>query len=121
MGVGLKTIKTTKIMKYRIKKETKPTLATFGKYKAVACHYQTVETEQILKEVCQNNPISEGTVLPGVTRDSMIHLLRDWGYNVREEHLSVTDLMKAGHDGTGSSKIPHAEKTRMIRVLPDRR
>ena len=42
----------------------------------------------------------EGTVLAGVTRDSMIHLLRDWGYNVREEHLSVTDLMKAGHDGT---------------------
>ena len=42
----------------------------------------------------------EGTVLAGVTRDSMIHLLRDWGYNVREEHLSVADLMKAGHDGT---------------------
>ena len=42
----------------------------------------------------------EGTVLAGVTRDSMIHLLRDWGYTVREEHLAVEDLMKAGHDGT---------------------
>ena len=42
----------------------------------------------------------EGTVLPGVTRDSMITLLRDWGYTVREEKLAVTDLMKAGHDGT---------------------
>ena len=49
-------------MKYRIKKETKPTLSTFGKYKAVVSHYQTVETEQILKEVCEHNPISEGTV-----------------------------------------------------------
>ena len=42
----------------------------------------------------------EGTVLPGITRDSMIHLLRDWGYKVNETHLSVHDLMKAGHDGT---------------------
>ena len=40
-----------------------------------------------------------GTVLPGVTRDSMIHLLRDWGYKVREERLAIDDLMKAGHDG----------------------
>ena len=42
----------------------------------------------------------EGTVLPGVTRDSMIHLLKDWGYKVNETRLSVDDLMKAGHDGT---------------------
>ncbi len=42
----------------------------------------------------------EGTVLPGITRDSMIHLLRKWGYKVNESHLAVTDLMKAGHDGT---------------------
>ena len=40
-----------------------------------------------------------GTVLPGVTRDSMIHLLKDWGYKVREERLAIDDLMKAGHDG----------------------
>ena len=49
-------------MKYELKKETKPTLSTFGKYKAVATHYRTIETEQLLKEVCENNPISEGTV-----------------------------------------------------------
>ena len=42
----------------------------------------------------------EGTVLPGVTRDSLIHILRDWGYKVNETHLSIDDLMKAGHDGT---------------------
>ena len=42
----------------------------------------------------------EGTVLPGVTRDSMIQLLREWGYKVNETKLSVDDLMKAGHDGT---------------------
>ena len=45
-------------------------------------------------------PVNEGTVLAGVTRDSMIHLLKDWGYKVNETRLSVDDLMKAGHDGT---------------------
>ena len=34
-------------MKYRIKKETKPTLPTFGKYKAVAVHHQTIESEKV--------------------------------------------------------------------------
>ena len=42
----------------------------------------------------------EGTVLPGVTRDSMIHLLRDGVGKENETRLSVDDLMKAGHDGT---------------------
>ena len=41
----------------------------------------------------------EGTVLPGVTRDSIIHILKDWGYKVNETHLSVDDLMQAGRDG----------------------
>ena len=45
-------------------------------------------------------PIDNGTVLPGVTRDSMLTLLRDWGYKVHEEKLAVDTLMKAGHDGT---------------------
>jgi predicted histone-like DNA-binding protein len=49
-------------MKYELKKETKPTLSTFGKYKAVARHHQTIETEQLIKEVCENEPYSEGTV-----------------------------------------------------------
>ena len=76
-------------MKYKITKETKPTLATFGKYKAVATHYRTIETEQLLKEVCENNPISEGTVTAVVWKLAQVinrHLregdkvrLRDFG------------------------------------------
>ncbi len=41
----------------------------------------------------------EGTVLPGVTRDSIIHILKDWGYKVNETRLSIDDLMQAGRDG----------------------
>lgn len=42
----------------------------------------------------------EGSVLPGITRDSILHLLKDWGYQVEERHLSIDELMAAGHDGT---------------------
>ena len=41
-----------------------------------------------------------GTVLPGVTRRSIIELLKDWGYEVIEGKLAIEDVMKAGHDGT---------------------
>lgn len=41
----------------------------------------------------------EGSVLPGVTRDSMLTILRDWGYKVEERHLSVDELMEAVRTG----------------------
>ncbi len=51
-----------KNMKYRIKKETKPTLPTFGKYKAVAVHYQTIESSQLFEEAARNSSISGGVL-----------------------------------------------------------
>ena len=48
-------------MRYRVKKETKPRLQTFEKYKAVAVHYQTIESNQLLKETAQRTGFSEGT------------------------------------------------------------
>ena len=52
-------------MKYRIKKETKPTLKTFGKYKAVAVHNQTIESRQLFEEAARHMSISGG-VLEGM-------------------------------------------------------
>lgn len=49
-------------MRYRIKKETKPNLPTFGKYKAVAVHYQTIESKQIIKETAKRTCFSEGNI-----------------------------------------------------------
>ena len=40
-----------------------------------------------------------GTVLPGVTRRSIIELLRDWGYQVHEERVAIDDIMKAADEG----------------------
>lgn len=42
----------------------------------------------------------DGTVLPGVTRDSIIQILTSWGYTVEERHLSIDDLMEAGRNGS---------------------
>ena len=38
-------------MHYTIKKETKPNLKNYGRYKAVAVHYDTVSTEQLCREI----------------------------------------------------------------------
>ena len=76
-------------MKYRIKKETKPSLQTFGKYKAVAVHEKTIESEQIIKETALRTGFSAGNikgVLMSIAEVINSHLrdgdrvrLEDWG------------------------------------------
>ena len=41
-----------------------------------------------------------GTILPGVTRASIIELLKKWGVNVSERRLRIEDVVKASEDGT---------------------
>ena len=77
------------VMIYKIKKETKPTLQTFGKYKAVAVHNQTIDSKRIVKETAQRTSFSEGNilgVLMSVAEVVNSHLregdrvrLQDWG------------------------------------------
>ena len=91
-------------MKYRLKKETKPTLPTYGKYKAVAVHNQTISSEEILKEAAQNNPLSEGVLVAALIRLSEVvnrHLragdrvrLRDWGMMKLEIESEKVDNLK---------------------------
>ena len=40
-----------------------------------------------------------GTVLPGVTRRSVIELCKDWGYDVIEGKLAIADIMAAAKEG----------------------
>ncbi len=40
-----------------------------------------------------------GTILPGVTRDSVLTLLRKWGVPVAERKLSIEELIEAAHSG----------------------
>lgn len=40
-----------------------------------------------------------GTILPGVTRDSVIALLKKWGLNIQERRLRIDDVAAAARDG----------------------
>ncbi len=41
----------------------------------------------------------DGTVLAGVTRDSILTILKDWGYKINEVHLDINELIKAHNEG----------------------
>ena len=41
-----------------------------------------------------------GTILPGVTRASVIELLKKWGIKISERRLKISEVVKAGEDGT---------------------
>lgn len=79
-------------MKYKIVQETKPTLKTFGKYKAKVIHNGEVGNHQIIKEVAEHLGISEGNivgVMMGLSTVISRHLRR--GDKVR---LDTWGLMK---------------------------
>ena len=112
-------------MKYRIKKETKPKLSTFGKYKAVAVHQQTISSEQLIKEACENHPYSEGDITAVIIRLSEVinrHLregdrvrLQDWGLMKLEIESDKVDNLqdfraKKHIRGVRLHFIPESEK-----------
>ena len=76
-------------MRYRIKKETNPTRPTCGKYKAVAVHYHTVDSKQLIKEAAQrmgghtSNVLAVLSTVASVVNDHLREgdrvRLPDWG------------------------------------------
>ncbi|MEJ2586411.1 MAG: branched-chain amino acid aminotransferase [Deltaproteobacteria bacterium] len=40
-----------------------------------------------------------GTILPGVTRESVITLVKDWGLNMSERPLTIDEVIQAAKDG----------------------
>ena len=40
-----------------------------------------------------------GTILPGITRASMIEVMKEWGYKVNETRFTIEDVFKAGQEG----------------------
>jgi branched-chain amino acid aminotransferase len=45
-------------------------------------------------------PVNTGTILKGITRDSVIQLAQDWGQPLEERFLTVSELQKALEAGT---------------------
>ena len=44
-------------------------------------------------------PLDTGTILPGITRDSVLQLLHKWGVKASERRLSIDDVLKASKEG----------------------
>lgn len=45
-------------------------------------------------------PLTRGDILPGVTRDSILHLARSWGdFEVSERYATMPEIVKAAEDG----------------------
>ena len=45
-------------------------------------------------------PALNGSILPGITRNSVIQLCKSWGYEVEERKISVEELIEAQKNGT---------------------
>jgi len=65
-------------------------------------YVEEVGTSNIFFVIGDNliTPPLSGSILPGVTRDSVIQLARSWGVNVLEEQLSIEEVLRAQADGT---------------------
>ena len=45
-------------------------------------------------------PSLNGSILPGITRNSVIQVCKDWGYEVEERKISADELLEAQANGT---------------------
>ena len=45
-------------------------------------------------------PPLSGSILPGITRDSVLRITRDWGLNVVERRLTIDEVFAANEDGS---------------------
>lgn len=44
-------------------------------------------------------PPLSGSILPGITRDSVLHLLADWGLPVEERQIAIDEVLAASENG----------------------
>lgn len=52
----------------------------------------------VLDDVVVTPPLT-GSILPGITRQSVLQLLRDWGHEVAERRVSIDEVLEAGKTG----------------------
>ncbi len=52
----------------------------------------------VIDDVLITPPLG-GTILPGVTRDSVLQLARDWGMDIDERRISIDEVVKSAANG----------------------
>ena len=80
-------------MHYNIVKETKPNLKNYGRYKAVAVHYQTIDTERLCREIQNNCSLKKSDVKAVLSELSelLVQHLQD-GDRVRLDGIGMLKL-----------------------------
>lgn len=65
-------------------------------------HIDEVGTMNIMLRIGDEvlTPPLSGTILPGVTRDSTLTILRQWGLKVTERPIAIDEVIEAAHNGT---------------------
>lgn len=65
-------------------------------------YLEEVGTSNIMLQIGDEviTPPLAGTILPGVTRDSALTLMREWGLCVSERPITVDEVLAAAHRGT---------------------
>src|SRR3990170_698358 len=53
----------------------------------------------VIGEELVTPPLS-GSILPGITRDSVLRIARDWGWKVSERSVNMGEVTKTFHDGS---------------------
>jgi branched-chain amino acid aminotransferase len=54
----------------------------------------------VIKDELVTPPLSQGSILAGVTRDSVLTLARHWGMNVNERMIPIDEVLEAAATGT---------------------
>ncbi len=104
-------------MKYRMTKEKRATLKNFGRWRAVAVHEQTVETQQIVKEVCRRTGASRGSVVAVLAELSAVvceHLRR--GDRVRIDDFGLLKLEIEGDKVDSAEEFDTEKHIRGVRL-----
>lgn len=80
-------------MHYTLKKENRPMLKNYGRYKAVAVHYNTVTTERLCEEIQNNCTLKKGDVMAVLSElsDLLIQHLQD-GDKVRLDGIGLLKI-----------------------------
>lgn len=54
----------------------------------------------VIDDILITPPLTQGTILPGVTRDSVLHLARQMGIKVQERSIKIQEVLEAYERGT---------------------
>lgn len=112
-------------MKYRIEKETKTALPTYGKYRAKAVHQHTIDTRQLIDELTKRSRSNMDAsiikpVLIGLSEIIMEHLRNGDKVKLDEFGLMKLEIESEKVDNPQDFKSKHIRGVR-LHFIPESR